>query len=163
MKTTTPYPIDEIRELLKNSVSEVFRTMFNITARPAALRDIRESNEVLVAGIVGFVGDMNGVVYVYAKASFARALAGRMLGLAEAELDGDEMVNDVMGELSNMIVGPVKSRLCDSGALCELTIPSIVRGQKLRVEPDSSSECRLLSMNCDTELILIELLMKTSK
>ena len=137
--------------------------MFNMNARPAALRDFRGGNEMLVVGSVGFIGDANGVVYVYVTEPFARTLASRMLGLAEAELDNHEMVNDVIGELSNMIVGAVKSRLCDSGVPCVLTIPSIVRGQNVSAEPALGSECRLLGVLCDTEPILLEILMKRSK
>src|SRR5579862_9668527 len=162
MNTITPHPIDEVREFLKSSVSEVFSTMFNMNARLVALRDFRGSDQTLVVGSVGFIGDANGIVYVYVTEPFARTLACRMLGLAESELDGHEMVNDVIGELSNMIVGSVKSRLCDSGVPCVLTIPSIVRGQNLSAEPALASECRLLSILCDTEPILIEILMKRS-
>jgi chemotaxis protein CheX len=163
MNTTDHSLVDEAIELLRTSVAEVFDTMFGIKTSAAPLRDIRGCDELLVAGSVGFIGDVNGVVYVYATAAFARQLAGRMLGLTDAELEGDEMVNDVVGELTNMIVGSVKSRLCDSGAPCVLTIPSIVRGRNLSAEPSSSSECHLLSILCDGEPILIELLMKKSR
>jgi chemotaxis protein CheX len=161
--TTTPSLVDEALELLKTSVGEVFGTMFNMKARPEALRDFRGRDEAVVAGSVGFIGDVNGVVYVYMADAFARRLACRMLGMSEAELEGDEMVNDVIGELTNMIVGAVKSRLCDSGAPCVLTIPSIVRGRNLSAQPAGSSECHLLSILCDGEPILVELLMKKSK
>ena len=69
----------------------------------------------MVAGSVGFIGEANGVVYVYSKATFARTLASRMLRMAEAELEANEMVDDVIGELTNMIVGSIKSRLCEAG------------------------------------------------
>jgi len=149
--------------MLKISMREVFGTMVNTPARPAELVDFRTEDEKLVAGTVGFIGDINGLVHIYARASFARILASRMLGLPEAELGGDETVNDVIGELLNMIVGSVKSRLCDSGVLCVLTIPSVMRGRYLKGGPVCSSECRLLSILCDTEPILIELLIKTPK
>jgi chemotaxis protein CheX len=162
MNTTTSPLIDEIGDMLNSSISEVFTTMFQMAVQPSAPTDIRGGEEALVAGSVGFVGDVNGIVYIYVKASFARTLAGRMLGMPEAEIEGDEMVNDVIGELSNMIVGAVKSRLCDTGAACKLTIPSIVRGTNLRAEPTGTSECRFLSFACEQELILVEFLMKPS-
>ncbi len=163
MNTTIPNLIDEVSDLLNIGVSEVFRTMLTLEAKPAAvLHDWHASGETLVAGSVGFIGDVNGVVYVHVTAGFARKLASRMLGLAEAELEGDEMVNDVIGELSNMIVGNVKSRLCDSGAPCVLTIPSIVRGQNFKIEPVHSCERRLLAFRCDADHIMVELLMKHS-
>jgi CheY-like chemotaxis protein len=93
----------------------------------------------------------------------ARTLASRMLGLAEAELQGDDMVNDAIGELSNMIVGCAKSRLCDAGAPCVLTIPSIVRGQSFVIEPACPCNRHLLGFRCGADHIMIELLMERSR
>jgi chemotaxis protein CheX len=163
MSTTTPKLIDEVRGLLERSVSDVFGTMANTIARPSPLLDFRGGEERIVAGSVGFIGDVSGLVYVYIKAPFARVLACRTLGFEEAQLEGDDLVNDVIGELTNMICGSVKSRLCDSGAACVLTIPSVVRGQYLCGGPVCASECRLLSFYCDTEPVLIELMIKPSK
>jgi len=160
MKTINPCEIDETCEMLKNCFCEVFSTVFEISAQPSSTSDIQAGNQKLVVGSVGFTGDVNGQVYIYIEEPFARALTCRMLGMSESEIEGDELVNDVIGELSNMIVGGAKSRLCDSGAICHLTIPSILRGRSLTVEPSGSSESRFLSMDCENETILLELLMK---
>ncbi len=162
MNAITPNLIDDVCDLLSRGVREVFNTMLALEAEPEPPHDWSASGEPLVAGSVGFIGDVKGVVYIQAAAPFARILANRMLGLAEAELEGDEMVNDVVGELSNMIVGSVKSRLCDLGAPCVLTIPSIVRGHNFEIEPACSSERRSLSFRCGTDHIVVELLMKHS-
>jgi chemotaxis protein CheX len=63
-----------------------------------------------------------------------------MLGLSEVELDaaGPEVINDAIGELTNMTVGAFKNGLCDLGFPCKLTIPSILRGTGIRVQPLSS-------------------------
>ncbi len=154
---------NEVLDLLNGSVTEVFNTMFSLEAKPAAPHDLQASGETLVAGSVGFIGDVNGVVYLQVTAAFARVLASLMLGMSEDEIEGDEMVNDVVGEVSNMIVGAVKSRLCDSGSSCVLTIPSIVRGSSFHVEPTGSSNRRALSFQCGADHLLVELLMKPSK
>jgi chemotaxis protein CheX len=160
MTTITPLLIDEIKDLLQSGCTDVLSTTFNVIAQPAPVDDFRRGYETLVAGSVGFTGDVNGLVYIYVRAPFARTLTGQMLGFPEDEIDGDEMVNDVIGELSNMIVGSAKSRLCDSGNSCHLTIPSITRGNHLSAEPTQASQCRLLSFTCDDDSILIELLMR---
>jgi len=162
MNVTSPELINEVGDMLTGSVIEVFSTVLTMTAQPVPLTEIRHGDDMLIAGSVGFVGDVSGVVYIYVKASFARTLASRMLGMPEAELDGDELIGDVLGELSNMIVGSTKSRLCDSGAACVLTVPSIVRGQHLSAQPARSTEGLLLSFACENELILLELIMKPS-
>lgn len=162
MSTSSTQLIDSVSDQLNTGVGEVFNTMLGLEASSAPPTDLHASGEPLVAGSVGFIGEANGVVYIHLTASFARTLAGRMLGLAENELDGDAMVNDAIGELANMVVGAVKSSLCDSGAPCVLTIPSIVRGQSFKVEVSPSFHHRLLGFSCGAHQLLVELLMKRS-
>jgi chemotaxis protein CheX len=163
MNTTAPNLIDEMRDSLKSGVGEVFRTMLALEAKPApVLHGWHALGEPLMAGSVGFTGGANGVVYLHLTARFACTLASRMLGLPEAELQGDEMVNDVIGELTNMIVGGGKSRLCDAGAPCVLTIPSVVRGQHFEIEPACRCNRRLLGFGCGVDYIVVELMMEHS-
>jgi len=66
----------------------------------------------------------------------------------------------VIGEVSNMVVGSVKSVLCDTGFPCNLTIPSIMRGQGFSIGVLRSSDRRLLTFNYREEYIHAELRMK---
>jgi len=161
MSTTTPILIDEVRSHLNRAMVEVFGTMVGIEAKPAAVCDLHAAGLTLVAGSVRFDGDVTGVFHIHVTAPFARTLASRMLGLTEAELEGDEMVNDVIGELSNMIVAGVKSRLCDAGATCVLSVPTITRSSSSRIERRGPSDRRLLTFRCGTDRIMVEFLMKT--
>jgi CheY-specific phosphatase CheX len=137
--------------------------MLQLETKPAALPDgWHAPGEDLLAGSVGFTGDVNGIVHVQVTVGSARTLAGRLLGLAEADLEGDEIVNDAICELTNMIVGCAKSRLCDNGARCALTIPSIVRGQIFEFEPVLSHKHHRLGFQCGADHILIQLVMDPS-
>jgi chemotaxis protein CheX len=93
---------------------------------------------------------------------FARVITSRMLGIGESEVDPGEMVTDAIGELSNMVAGYVKSRLCNGGLPCTLTIPSVVRGQELSVEGSTQLVRRVIGFrNCKYHL-LAEVLLKNS-
>ena len=61
-----------------------------------------------------------------------------------------------------MILGCAKSRLCDAGPPCVLTIPSIVGGQNFEVKPACRCNRRLLGFRCGADHIVIELLMEHS-
>lgn len=159
MNLATVHLPDTVRGILISAVTEVFATMFGTEVKPAALVP-EASGQTVLAGSVGFIGDVNGIVYIRTAEPFARVLSGRMLGLQPDELD-DEMVNDALGELSNMVVGCVKSHLCDQGLPCVLTIPSVVRGTDLTVETIPCAERRLLSFRCEEHQLRIELLIKT--
>ena len=152
--------IEDISELLSGAVKKVFTTMLNITAQPEPIDTPVVNGEAHVAGSVGFIGRLTGVVYLYAGESFARKMTSRMLHLPETEIQGNEMVNDVLGEVSNMVVGNIKSRLCDRGMECALTIPSIVRGKHFSIEPVSSTERKVISFRCEGSQLVVEVLLK---
>lgn len=158
--STTSHLIDDVRDMLGSGVSEVFSTMLTLEPEPADPVDLQALGEALVTASVGFIGAVNGMVYLHVTSVFARTLAGCMLGMADEEFDGDEMINDAMGELSNMVVGAVKSRLCDEGSPCVLTIPSIVRGHGFSVDAAGCTDRRLLGFRCGDGDLVVELLMK---
>lgn len=150
--------MDTVSDLLKGSVTDVFRTIFDIEAHPVPFKEIRHKDEALVAGSVGFVGEVNGLVYAYFNGGFARTLASRLLALPEHDIS-DEMVDDVVGELSNMFVGSTKSCLCDIGFSCKLSTPSVVRGHHLRTQALRGSELFPMTIMCGDEPILLELIL----
>jgi chemotaxis protein CheX len=158
---TTTNVIDELEGLLKEAMTEVFTTMLSLPIEVEEPTDF-PADTPLVAASVGFIGEATGVVYIYNTDAFARRVTSRMLGMPEAEIDGHEMVNDAMGELGNMIVGQIKSRLCDRGLSCVLTIPSIVRGQKFSVEPVASTTSRKTGFQSEGNPLRVEILVKTT-
>ena len=116
---------DELEELLKAAVGEVFRTMLSFDTRSIPFDSNAISSEAHIAGSVRFFGDRTGVVYIFLTAAFARTMTGKMLGMSDTEVEGDEMVNAAVGELANMIVGSLKTNLVERDHPCVLTIPSI--------------------------------------
>ena len=152
--------IDRVEELTRQSVREVFHNMLcmDVTAEPGDTVAADGSDRII--GSVGFVGVSTGVIYLNAGIDFARVITGRMLGIPEPEVESGEMFSDAFGELSNMVVGRVKSRLCDSCMQCTLTIPSIVRGRQLSVDGSPQTIRRAIRFrNCEYHL-LAELLLK---
>jgi len=82
--------------------------------------------------------------------------------MTEAELDeaGDEVINDAIGELTNMTVGGFKNGLCDAGHPCKLTIPSILRGTNFSIEPISSAMRHVYHFDCEEHQVVADILMK---
>lgn len=154
--------IEEVCELLTSTVPEVLETMFSMEALAMPQGNLQSLGSSLVVASVGFIGDLNGIVHLYLNTAFARVLAANLLGIADDEFDGNEMIDDAIGELGNMIVGAVKGRLCDEGAPCVLTIPTIVRGDSLLVGATGLTDRRMLSFRCGDDEITLELLMKAA-
>jgi chemotaxis protein CheX len=88
-----------------------------------------------------------------------------MLGMTEAELDaaGDEVINDAIGELTNMTVGTFKNGLCDVGYPCKLTIPSILRGTNFSIEPISSAIRYVYYFEYEKHRLVADILLKNDE
>jgi chemotaxis protein CheX len=113
-----------------------------------------------VTGCVGFAGEhVNGAIYLHLPAPFAAGVAAAMLGLAPADL-GEAEVNDVVGEVTNMLTGGLKSWLCDSGAECAVSTPAIIRGSAFAIEPVPDVAREWLIFNCDHNRIVVEIHVK---
>ena len=163
MADVGPYMIADLEGLVTGAVTEVFSTMLSMNMLPASLEPGFGNGEAHIAGAVGFVGRLSGVVYVFTTVSFARRITATLLGLQEAEIEGDEMINDAMGEMANMLVGQMKSQLSDRGMPCVLTIPSVVRGSNFSVEATTSTEGHIFSFVSGENRIFIQVLLKPSE
>ena len=151
--------IDDLDHLVSSAVASVFGTMLNLPVDEESESAPVPENEAQIAGSVGFIGVVTGVVFIYSTVDFARHLTRRMLG-AEATVTGEEMINDAFGELTNMIVGHIKSRLGDRGIQCVLTIPSILRGSHFTIESTSSTRRRVSAFRCAGSPVVVEVLLK---
>ena len=122
------------------AVQKTFHTMLGaeltIQAHPVPF----ESEHVLCE--IGFVGKATGTAALRLAPASALQVAARVLGMAPAELDDPAVIDDVIGELSNMVVGNFKSNLCDAGLNCKLSPPAITRTSdfKLRSVEGSLAE-----------------------
>jgi chemotaxis protein CheX len=128
-----PIAATAIHEFLVRHLAEVFSTMLSLPAAPLAEWSPGDTKE-RVSGSVGFVGEtVAGSVYLHLPAAFAARVTGAMLGLPAEESPGDAEINDVVGEVTNMLAGGLKSWLCDAGATCALTTPAIIRGRSFHI------------------------------
>ncbi len=109
-------------------------------------------------GNVGFVGQINGLVYLCLSHDFAVHAVGQILGMepAEVEREGAETIRDAIGEVTNMVAGGFKNAFCDLGHPCKLTLPTIVCGRDLRVSCLKSSVRRVFRFEVQGHLLFVE-------
>lgn len=113
-------------------------------------------------GSVGFVGHIDGIIYLCIPDDFVQDAAGRVLGMsaAEIEMSGDSVLKDVVGEITNMTVGGFKNALCDTGFPCKLTLPTIVRGDHLSVAGLKGSERHIFHFDCAGHRLIADIQMR---
>ncbi len=162
-----------IRDNIARAVGDVFKTMLGRVPKLTPVRNnfeqvwpaqspLADNPRPHVVGTVGFIGEANGLIYLYLDLAFARLCTCHLLGMTEAELDevGDEVMNDAIGEITNMTVGSFKNGLCDAGYTCKLTIPSILHGSNFTIEPISSVTRHVYHFDCGGHRIIADILMK---
>ena len=162
-----PYEQVELRRRAPAQVHVLQERPLDLVVSPVASRGglghvVPEGGRPQVVGTVGFIGEVNGLIYIYLDLEFARLATCHLLGMTGAELDaaGDEVINDAIGELTNMSVGGFKNSLCDAGHPCRLTIPSILRGSNFSIEPISSVARHVYHFDCAGHRVITDILMK---
>jgi chemotaxis protein CheX len=125
----------DLKGFVTHTVRGVFHTMLSMQLEPEdppSRRGLASGGTIV--GTVGFAGRVMGTVSICVSLDFAREMTAAILGVALAAVGGEEEVNDVVGEVCNMVGGDLKSRLCDAGMHCSLTIPTIAFGQNFKIE-----------------------------
>jgi chemotaxis protein CheX len=58
------------------------------------------------------------------------------------------VINDAIGEITNVTAGGFKNQLCDVGFPCKLTLPTIIRGEDLRVVAVKGTTRHIFEFDC---------------
>lgn len=149
----------DIRQVLTEHAAEVFKTMLSLPATPLSDPAMPRFGE-RVTGSVGLGGEnVTGAVYLHMSGGLSQRVAAAMLGLSAAEL-GESEINDVVGEITNMLAGQLKSCLCDVGTPCAVSTPAIIRGISYEIEAPHQVRRELLVFQCETEPFAVEVHIK---
>jgi len=157
---SSPIPkprIADACEFMNRHVATVCETMLSLPVAPVP-KPPTVILEERVSGTAGFGGEgVRGVLYLHLSTTTANRFAAIMLGLAPDVVSSDRDVNDVIGEMTNMLAGGLKSWLTDSGSPCAISTPGIIRGNSYLIEAPPEVECRTLVFQCDAGLVEVEI------
>lgn len=172
MQQTFPISDPELEALASNAINSVFTTMLGKTARLTEMIKVGEMDgplrlpfdaaQPMIAGTVGFLGNLTGIMYIFMDLPLAVKVTSVLLDLSidEIEMEDHESVNDAIGELTNMIVGTFKNDLSIKGYECRMTIPSIMRGSNFSIEPADVALRRVFQFDCEGNAFVIDILMR---
>lgn len=118
---------------LARAVQKTFVTMLGIELKQLSAAAVESFEGEHVLSTVAFDGKATGRVSLRYLPETARVLAAHILGVSTGEVGGNADVDDVVGELSNIVVGNFKSNLCDAGLACKLSTPSISRTETFQL------------------------------
>lgn len=142
-----------------DGAKEVFETMVFMPATPGEPK----SKEIglpcgEISGTIGFNGDdICGNLSLIFPMNTALAIFRNMMGMApDSEVNAAE-VNDVVGELANMVAGGAKSRLQEKDINFKIGLPSVVVGVGHSIEPPKNVQTAVVPMAVEPQGFYIEL------
>jgi CheY-specific phosphatase CheX len=151
----------DLKGHISNAIIDVFEAMLSMDVEFPDTSPNFPMDGPQIVGSVSFAGKAMGSINLRLGEDFARLITAAMLDMDEDEIEGDEEIHDVVGELSNMIGGDLKSRLCDAGLTCKLSIPTITSGREFRVEPKGWARHESFVFNYKTQTGLVDVYLKS--
>lgn len=130
---------------LQESIENTFSTLFNFHPSKAIPGyDLTDSNDIVC--YIAIAGSLEGSGTIRLSEKGACKLASIMLCDEISEVNSD--VIDATGEVLNMILGGVKSRLTSTHYDFEMSVPALIRDQGLLVDLDSDVKHISSVYNC---------------
>lgn len=135
-------------QIITDAVTDVFSTMLmmEITPHPPC-SDSLLSVPAGASGMLGFSGDVAGMLTIHCPQAVALSITCGFLGMEVAEIDED--VKDAISELVNMVTGGLKDSLAKQQRDIKLAIPTTIAGRSFRIT--SKSDLGQLCLPFDIE------------
>lgn len=151
-----------VEDFVKPAIEQVFRTMLNTSIvhipenTPSEQATTMEESQL--ASSIGFTGAFTGVLCLTMDEVLASAITKRLLQMDKHEEVTIAIVTDAIGELTNMIAGYVKTKLCDNKASTVMSVPTVVRGKNLNIAGSGNTQSRSLHFSCGRKAVLVQII-----
>src|ERR1700678_731487 len=146
-----------IVDSINQSTLQVFSTMLGVELAPgtAAFEDAKPDMNCEVISLIGLAGSWAGAGSLSCSAALACRVCSNML-MTEATAVNEEVL-DAMAELTNMIVGNVKTELESKLGPLGLSIPTVVYGRNFKTKTAGTTDWISLRFDWDGDYLLVKL------
>jgi chemotaxis protein CheX len=145
-------------------VNPVLETIVNVLVQMASMQPeagkpyIKQDQKALgvVTGIIDLVSKQaTGSIAISFGGPLAFELVKRMLRAEVSEVD--DMVEDLVGELANIVAGGAKGKLEEQGFDFQLSLPRVVSGEGHMVEHKQKAPTVVLPFSSDAGEFFVEI------
>ncbi|MCW5978964.1 MAG: chemotaxis protein CheX [Bryobacteraceae bacterium] len=148
---------DQMVAAIRDSTAEVFATMLGLEVTPQ--ESYVEVNQVGPSGgvvaLIGLAGAWIGTGALHCNAECACLIASAMMQQTY-EVIGDEVL-DAISELTNMIIGNVKTSLEDALGVLGLSIPTVIYGRNFMTRSVQKADWIVAPFRCNGFTIQIKM------
>jgi chemotaxis protein CheX len=147
----------QIVDSIRRSVIHVFSTMIGVELGPGEAsieRSTRDANDGVVS-FIGVAGAWAGTGSLLCSPALACRVCNQMLMTDNSEVN--EEVLDAVAELTNMIVGNVKTDLEGQVGPLGLSIPTVVFGRNFRTKSAGTTDWVVVRFPWEGEILLVKI------
>lgn len=146
-------PREEIVAAVTQATQDVFSMMLGLPAVVQEPRDesVNHPNIDGVVALVGVAGNWTGSGRLSCSSHLAAKLAGALLGSPCDAVNED--VLDAVAEVSNMIIGNVKTTFEDRLGSLALSIPTVVFGRNYQTRCTGVRNWTVIPFECEGEVL----------
>lgn len=120
-----------LEEIMLGAAQEVFGSMvFLPLERSTDL--VPDTGDTAFLATITFIGDLEGCFGISCNHAATQAVAASMLCLTPGEPLGETEITDALGEIANMIMGGIKTRVQQEIAKIDISVPCVIRGRQLQ-------------------------------
>ena len=127
--------LSAIENTIGKSIVETFDTMLSMELTKVGKVTDPGLDDQRMVGVVHYAGEVVGSLSLHVSQELAALITATMLGVDAESLTGDEEIKDVLGELTNIVSGNLKSDFLNADLSCVISTPSITRGSDFKIEP----------------------------
>ena len=135
---------EQLVRIIRTSTEEVFSMMLGIPIETGAPRIEPQGDQSFdgVVAIVGLAGSFVGAGRISCSAPFACTISGALLATEFSSVNED--VLDAIAEVTNMIIGNVKSQIENEYGPMGLSIPTVIFGRNYRARNSGATDWVML-------------------
>ncbi len=142
-----------MNNVLLASAREVFETMIFMDLEQCFDTEQRIQENALLSSIT-FKGKLNGCLTIRCGSDCARSIGINMLGMDPNENINPEDIYDALGEVANMVMGSVKTRIQENTGNINVSIPIVMSGREIVTNLGEGSAIKTcLKVTIDNEFV----------
>lgn len=137
---------------------DIFKQVGNVTLKKTGLEYFPTGHKISaeIATILGVTGALQGQFIIAMDESIAMKIASAIL-MGEPVTTYNEIAASAVSEIGNMIGGKASTLLLNAGYICDLTVPTIVRGKEMAIAFYPVTPMFIIHFSCEWGLIHLTL------
>lgn len=151
------YNQDKLVAGVRQATREVFSTMLDMALEeePAYVESVAAETIEGVVSLIGLAGEWVGTGSIACGSQLACALSSKLLMSEYDQVNEDVM--DAMAEITNMIVGNVKTAVEDDLGPMGLSIPTVVFGHEFKTRSVGQAEWVVVPFLAGADRLLVRI------